>query len=172
MSAGRPRHPRRAVPAMPEKQWEAQVVGLARFYGWTGWHHADSRRQIIRRGVPQWIGDPDARGFPDWVFVRGVELLFVELKGERTRVAPEQDAALDALGTVARAVGAACKLAEAWAQAANRVEVAGELELLELLNDAGELELPAVEVHLWRAPDLEPVHARLARGRRRQEPIA
>jgi hypothetical protein len=137
---------------MTEKAWEGQVVGLARFYGWTGWHHADSRRQVTRRGVPTYIGDPDAKGFPDWVFVRGPELLFVELKGEHTRVTPEQTACLDALRVVADHV-----------DSLKDAILSGVVEPV--------AEVLAVEVHLWRAPDLDPVHERLARGRTRQEPV-
>lgn len=142
MSAGRPRlaggnrHRRTKGGGLTEAQWQAQVEGLARMYGWRVYHTHDSRRS--------------AAGFPDLVMVRGPELIFAELKGESTRVTREQEAWLADLHRVAAEVEAVC--VEAGARPASP-------------ND------PVVDVYLWRAPDLEPVHARLAHGRRRHEPI-
>lgn len=126
---------RRRAPAgeLDEQQWQAQVVGLATFYGWRIYHTHDSRRSPA--------------GFPDLVMVRGPELIFAELKGPRTRVTKEQEDWLAELSVVADGVAAAKGPA---------VSLGGE-------------PVPAVDVYLWRAPDLEPVHERLARGRFRHE---
>lgn len=126
-----------------EDPFSAQVRGLADFYGWLGYHTHDSRRS--------------AAGFPDWVFVRGPELLFAELKTDRGRTSPAQRKWLEALELVALAVAAADGIAkeEGFYIGANGA-------------DFSDL---AVEVHLWRPRDFEAIHARLARGRHRQEPI-
>lgn len=134
MSAGRPRAAvagRRAGKRarLTEAHWQAQVEGLAAFYGWRVYHTHDSRL----------------------VMVRGPELIFAELKGESTRVTKEQEGWLAALHEVSNAVGG---LRVAAANGAHYPEAD-----------------PAVDVYLWRAPDLDPVHERLARGRRRTEPI-
>lgn len=69
-----------------ERQLSDWVWGLAQLLGWRGYHTFDSRRS--------------APGFPDWVFVRGTRLLFVELKGDGGRTTAAQDAWLDELGAV------------------------------------------------------------------------
>lgn len=67
-----------------ETQFQQQVVNLARFYGWSLIYHThDSRRS-----------NP---GWPDLVICRPPEVLFVELKGAKTRVRPEQKEWLAAL---------------------------------------------------------------------------
>lgn len=83
--------------AITEKQFQTQVVDLARLYGWRVAHFHDSRRQV-KPGV--FVGDKDAKGFPDLVLVRGHELLFLELKRETGKTTPEQDEWLAALGGV------------------------------------------------------------------------
>jgi hypothetical protein len=61
---------------MSEKEFQAQVVQLATYYGWRVYHTHDSRRS--------------AAGFPDLVLVRPPELIFAELKTEKGRIRPEQ----------------------------------------------------------------------------------
>jgi len=59
-----------------EKEWQAQVVALARTLGWHGLYHVfDSRRS--------------ASGFPDLVLVRE-RVVYVELKSETGKVSPAQ----------------------------------------------------------------------------------
>jgi hypothetical protein len=139
-----------------EDPFREQVEQLAAFYGWLGYHTHDSRRS--------------APGFPDDVFVRGAELLFVEMKPDKgpqrvtaavaaarpdwlqhRDLSDDQAVWLEALAVVSKRVGEAVELAEA------TFEVAG---------------FAAVEVHIWRPRDFHTViHPRLARGRVRQEPI-
>ncbi len=69
--------------AMTEKEWQAQVVKLAKAEGWHVYHTTDSRRS-----------EP---GFPDLVLVRGVVLLFLECKTEKGKVKDTQQTWIDAL---------------------------------------------------------------------------
>ena len=66
-----------------EKQFQAQVVELARLSGFLVYHTFDSRRS--------------AAGFPDLVLVRPPMVLFAELKSEGGRIRPEQREWLAAL---------------------------------------------------------------------------
>lgn len=59
-----------------EAQFQQQVVQLAGYYGWSVYHTHDSRRSH--------------KGWPDIVLCRPPEVLFVELKGMKTRLTPEQ----------------------------------------------------------------------------------
>jgi len=119
-----------------EAQWQAQVLGLAGFYGWRAYHPPDNtpsangRRQRV------------APGFPDLTLVRGPELIFAELKAENGRLGPGQQEWLDALGVIGDTI--------------RRGSYAGT---------ADEPDPPAVDVYLWRPSDWPTVNARLARGR-------
>lgn len=62
---------------MTERQFQPQVVQLARLCGWLIYHTFDSRRS--------------AAGFPDLCMVRGDRCLFVELKSDRLAVAYSLD---------------------------------------------------------------------------------
>lgn len=64
-----------------EAAWQSRVRYVARLYGWAVYHTHDSRRS-----------DP---GFPDLVIVRE-RVVVAELKTERGRVTPEQEAWLAA----------------------------------------------------------------------------
>ena len=76
------------VAELTEKQWQQQVVSLARQTGWNRIYHThDSRRS--------------AHGFPDLVLVRD-RVIFAELKTEKGKLSDAQQAWLDAL----RAAGA------------------------------------------------------------------
>ena len=76
-------------PRITEKAFQAQVVELARLCGWKAYHTFDSRRS-----------DP---GFPDLVLVREKELVIAELKADRGKTTPAQDAWIAALSWVALA---------------------------------------------------------------------
>lgn len=85
-----------SVPAISERDFQAQVVQLAQLQGWLAYHTFDSRRS--------------AAGFPDLVLVRGSELIFAELKTDHGTVRAEQDRWLTNLEAVADAVKAATGL--------------------------------------------------------------
>ena len=82
------------VPQVSERLFQEGVVELARLCGWKGWHFSDSRRQV---GSGALVGDADAAGWVDWVFVRGKVALFRELKSDAGRVTKDQEACLTAL---------------------------------------------------------------------------
>ena len=68
---------------LSEKEWQAQLIELARQTGWTRIYHThDSRRS--------------AHGFPDLVLVRD-RCVFAELKSESGKLSAAQQDWLDAL---------------------------------------------------------------------------
>lgn len=73
-------------PPEREADFQAVVVDYARLRGWMTYHTHDSRRS--------------AAGFPDLVMVRDGQLVFAELKSEKGKTTPEQDAWLMALDAV------------------------------------------------------------------------
>lgn len=79
---------------MLEKDFQRKVVGLFRGAGWLVCHFSDSRRQI-KPGV--FVGDVNAKGFPDLVLVKRTRIVFAELKSEKGTVTKEQRMWLDAL---------------------------------------------------------------------------
>lgn len=58
-----------------EREWQQQVVRLARTLGWTVWHCHDARRTVP--------------GLPDLILIRD-RVVFVELKTERGRLSDAQ----------------------------------------------------------------------------------
>jgi hypothetical protein len=78
-------------------------------------------------------------GFPDLILLRDAELLVIELKTDRGRVAPEQREWLEAWSAFAGAVAGARGASAA---------------------------TPVVDVAVWRPDDWDRLHQRLARGRR------
>lgn len=69
--------------ALTERAFQAQVIQYARVFGWAVYHTHDSRRS--------------QPGFPDLVLVRRPRIVWVELKSQRGKVTPEQQAWLDEL---------------------------------------------------------------------------
>lgn len=67
-----------------EAQFMAQVVRLAKLFGWRCYHTRRSKGSEA--------------GFPDLVLVRRPRVLFVELKAERGSMTPQQHEWLQALG--------------------------------------------------------------------------
>lgn len=67
-----------------ERQFQQQVLGLARLLGWRSYH--------------TWSSIHSAAGFPDLVLVRPPRLVFCELKSARGRLSPAQQDWLEALG--------------------------------------------------------------------------
>jgi hypothetical protein len=74
--------------AISEKEFQAQILQLARLAGWKAYHTFDSRRSTA--------------GFPDLVLVRPPVVLFVELKSEEGKLRPEQKAWLEVLSRCER----------------------------------------------------------------------
>ena len=72
--------------AVTEKEFQANVLDLARMLRWRTYHTLDSRGA--------------AAGFPDLVMVRGPRLVMAELKSERGRLTEPQEAWLAELGAV------------------------------------------------------------------------
>lgn len=66
-----------------EKEFMAQVVALAKMFGWLCYHTHDSRRC-----------EP---GFPDLVLARGRQIIFVELKVKGNRATAAQKRWMDTL---------------------------------------------------------------------------
>jgi hypothetical protein len=88
---------RSIAPATPledvlEKEWQRQVVQLAKTLGYRTYHTFDSRRST--------------HGFPDLVLVRG-RVIYLELKRERGKLTDEQKGWLRAI----RATGAEAYIA-------------------------------------------------------------
>lgn len=134
-----------------EAAFQAQVMQLARFYGWRVAHFHDSRREVVTRGGQRkLVGDKDAAGFLDLVLVRDVELIFAELKGEKTRVTPEQ---------------------REWIAALEAVSLAATAAFTHQLPHPDYVPGLAVDVYLWRPADFDDINARLARGRHQTEPL-
>lgn len=77
-----PIHPAIPIEMLTEKQWQKQVVELARTLGWTVYHTFDSRRS--------------QPGFPDLVLVRD-RVIYVELKREQGKLTDAQAGWLDRL---------------------------------------------------------------------------
>lgn len=85
----------RAFRKVTERQLQDRLIEVGEMYGWRVSHFSDSRRQV-RPGV--FVGDKQAKGFPDLVLVRPPELLVWELKKEvGAPVTPEQQEWLDDL---------------------------------------------------------------------------
>lgn len=71
---------------LSEKQFQQQVIELARRLGWHVWHVSDSRRFVGGRA----FGDPLAAGLPDLIMIRPPRVVFIELKTNKGRVRPSQ----------------------------------------------------------------------------------
>jgi hypothetical protein len=84
--------------AMSETQWQTTVTDLALTLHWRAIHHHDSRRQVgtTEDGKPILVGDKDAAGLPDWLFIRERHF-FAELKAEGKKPTAKQLEVLEAL---------------------------------------------------------------------------
>jgi hypothetical protein len=71
------------VPPISEKEFQAQILQLARTLGWLCYHTFDSRRSQA--------------GFPDLILIRGESVVFAEVKSEQGQLRAEQSVWLDAL---------------------------------------------------------------------------
>lgn len=85
---------------MTEADLQAAVIDLARVCKWRVHHSRTAwvqRRDGSTYHATPLTGDP---GFPDLVLARDGQVLFVELKSERGRLSPDQQAWISALHEV------------------------------------------------------------------------
>lgn len=82
----------RALKFVSEREFQAQVIELARQWGWHVVHFHDSRRQ----SGGAMVGDSDAAGWPDLTLIRE-RALFRELKKVGGKVTPDQERMLERL---------------------------------------------------------------------------
>jgi len=75
-----------ALKTVTEKQWQSQVVDLARHLGWRKIYHT-------------WNSMHSAKGFPDLVMARE-RLVMVECKSETGKLNPDQQEWIEALKQV------------------------------------------------------------------------
>lgn len=61
---------------MTESQFQAQIIQLAKLYGWKIYHTHDSRKSEA--------------GYPDLCMVKGTRLLFAEVKTDIGKMSPAQ----------------------------------------------------------------------------------
>lgn len=85
---------------MSESEFLTQVLQLCRLQGWRVAHFRPGRTAKGWRTPCQ----ADAKGWPDLVLVKGKRVLFVELKSDKGRLAPEQMLWQDALSRAGQAV--------------------------------------------------------------------
>lgn len=130
---------------MSEAALDVAVLDLWRVYGWT--LRVPRKKALL--GADEQLLDPyhthDARrspaGFPDRVAIRPPRLMFVELKDERGRIRPEQQAWHNALKLCGDQVAYAADRAARW------VSLEGTRE------DRG-FAPPTLEAYIWRPSDL------------------
>lgn len=133
------------MPSLPESVFQTQVENLAAHYGWRCFHAPDNRPTRTKSG--RIIKQRVTPGFPDLVLVRDQELIFAELKTAKGRIRPAQSEWIAALENVGAAVR----------RAANHSGLGPTYV--------------SVDVYLWRPADFDDLHARLARGRVRIDPL-
>ena len=71
------------VKAIPEREFQQQVIDLAHIFHWRVYH--------------TWMSIHSAGGFPDLTLARGNRLIFAETKSERGKLAPAQAEWLEVL---------------------------------------------------------------------------
>lgn len=173
----RPRKRTNAKGELLESAFGTQVENLLDVYGWR-WFHAPDNRPV-KASTGRTYVQAVRRGFPDYVALRGPELLIIELKAERGRLGDGQAEWLEAwraFGWVVNVAGrhtAGAGLATHW-----RHRETGDL--VELGNGRREEDVtayeaiglyPTVDVYVWRPSDLEAINDRLSRGGHRH-PLA
>ena len=94
------------ITAITEKQFQRQVIQFARMCGWRIAHFRPAQNSKGQWRTPV---AADGKGFPDLVLVRGVNLIFAELKTDKGRLQPEQKQWLEALDTVGMIAARAVK---------------------------------------------------------------
>ena len=72
------------LPAITEKEFQRQIVELARMCGWNTFH--------------PWLSIHSQRGWPDLALCRPPRLVLAELKSQSGKVTPDQQSWLEQLG--------------------------------------------------------------------------
>lgn len=80
----------RPMDLQTEAEFQAQVIEMARLFGWEVYHTHNSQRST-------------SKGFPDLVLIKSGRLIFAELKNRKGKVTTEQNWWLDQLKLVAQA---------------------------------------------------------------------
>lgn len=140
---------RRAISAsgeLTEHAWQAQVIGLARLYGWRIFHAVDNR-PAGRTGRPQRLAAPEGKGYPDLTLIKVPRLVVAELKTRTGRLGPGQ---------------------QEWIAAFHQLGEAIESELTYGMEALNRTEDPSVEAYIWRPADWDEVQAVLGRGMTRR----
>jgi hypothetical protein len=84
-------------PDCSEEAFERWVIRRADARGWCGFHVRYSEGAVRGIHTPAHHDHLDGYGWPDWVFIRGKQILFRELKSRRGAVRGPQRRWLDAL---------------------------------------------------------------------------
>ncbi len=93
---------------MTEKEWQKQVISLARGYGWTVFHVGDSRRQV-KSGA--FVPDGQIAGFPDLTMIHPTRgFVFAELKTQKGKLSDRQLATLDLMAAASVACAGRVKI--------------------------------------------------------------
>jgi len=94
-----------ALPKLTERAWQADVLKIARLFGWRWWHDRATNfpRACPKCKAPLRIPRNDA-GWPDLFMVRGDTLVVAEIKSDRNYPTPEQREWLEAFRQVRRIV--------------------------------------------------------------------
>lgn len=94
-----------AVPlTVSERDIDRTVGELADRFGWRAFHCGYPVRPI---GRGEFVPEPRAKGFPDWLLLRGARMVVIECKAKGRRPRPEQEAWLDAFEEFAQRVARA-----------------------------------------------------------------
>lgn len=81
---------------MTEREFQSQVLGLAKIFHWRRAHFRAARTAKGWRTPVE----ADGKGWPDLTLVKGQRLVFAELKRDGEKPSPEQEAWLEALRRV------------------------------------------------------------------------
>lgn len=127
-------------PKLTEKQWQEQVVQLAKLCGWLVYH--------------TWNSMHSAAGFPDLVLVRDTRIVFAEVKSERP---------------AARVKEAIANLRPPWLAhrdiSDDQANWLGALKVIEEACASVDADgAPSVEVYVWRPSDMPVIQTILGRA--------
>lgn len=83
---------------LTERDFQRMLIDVVRTVGGMVYHAHDSRREVMREGRRQLVGDADAKGYPDLTIVtRHHRAIWAELKSATGRLTDSQRTWLRAL---------------------------------------------------------------------------